>query len=334
MNDYFSTFVAGFEKTVEKRLPIDLFDVKIAGVMEGLVVYETSLHAQRVGGLRYLNNSFFLLRTYEHSSLEEAALFMLKDNILKTQIINKIKRVGKSFRIIFSNENKIVSFDNKTTEIEKMLINAVRVDKANPDTELWFIKRREGAVYLGLRITRPGSSDKHLQKGQLRHQIAHLLCLLSEPSKDDIVLDPFAGYGAIVLEMVLCFPYKKVMAGEKDKQVFRLLQEKLKSKKNVVVGRWDATNLSSLTNGSVSKIVTDPPWGIYSNKEDVGEVFYQRVLEEFSRIMIRGGLAVILTGQKSALEKVLNNIDKFILLEKCDVLVSGKKAGVYKLKKL
>jgi tRNA G10 N-methylase Trm11 len=334
MKTCFSTFITGFEKVVEKRLPVDLNGLKkVKKIADGLIIYQTKEQAQKIKSLRYFNNSFLLIQIYESASLEGAMHLLANDKALMERIANDIKHLGRSFRVVFTDENKIVSLGNKAKDVENAFSGKVVLDKANPDTELWFIKRKEGAVYLGLRLTRTDEEDKHLHKGQLRHELAHLLCLLSEPEQNDIFLDPFAGYGAIVMERIISFPYTKVIAGEKDKQIFKLLQEKLKGKTGVVVGRWDATDLSSLTDGSVNKIVTDPPWGIYSNNMGL-DSFYIKILQEFTRVLKKGGLAVVLTAQKELFEQTVQKCRDLLLTEKLNCLVSGKKASAYKLKKI
>ena len=86
---------------------------------------------------------------------------------------------------------------------------------------------------------------------------------------------------------------------------------------------------------SVNKIVTDPPWGLY---EDVGmemEGFYDKMMKEMYRVLKTNGIIVILTANKDELEKVLLNFrNKLKILNKYNILVSGKKAAVYKIIKI
>ena len=58
------------------------------------------------------------------------------------------------------------------------------------------------------------------------------------------------------------------------------------------------------------------------------------MLEEFYRVLKPNSVVVILVGKKELFETVLKKIsDKFSLESKYDILVSGKKAAVYKLVK-
>lgn len=55
------------------------------------------------------------------------------------------------------------------------------------------------------------------------------------------------------------------------------------------------------------------------------------MLNSFYRVLNPNGVVVLLISEKELFKGLL---DKFNLLEKHDILVSGKKATVYKLKKL
>ena len=157
------------------------------------------------------------------------------------------------------------------------------------------------------------------------------MCILAEPKTTDVILDPFAGYGAIPIECANSFRVKRIFAGEKDKSVFRTLQQKTSKMKNkVTIGKWDATELKSLTENSINKIITDPPWGLFDTNADLKQ-FYINMLKEFGRVLMPKGLLILLTAQKELFENLINQSKSYKLLEKYNILVSGKKASIYKL---
>ena len=104
--------------------------------------------------------------------------------------------------------------------------------------------------------------------------------------------------------------------------------------KIIVVEKLDALNLANIENNSVDKIVTDPPWGLHEGKNLDLPKFYLKMLEEFYRVTKTGGFIVILTAQKELIETQLGKLkDNLKLVAKYNTLVSGKKAGVYKLER-
>jgi len=110
--------------------------------------------------------------------------------------------LGQSFRVVFSKENELISVNKeRLARIENKIarLNDLTIDRANPDFEFWFLERSEGTKLTGARITKHPDYKTVLDKGQLRPELAELLCIVSDPQKNDVVLDPFAGSGAIGL---------------------------------------------------------------------------------------------------------------------------------------
>ena len=58
---------------------------------------------------------------------------------------------------------------------------------------------------------------------------------------------------------------------------------------------------------------------------------YTKMLKEFKRVLTRDGRIVVLTGAKEEFEMALDQESAFELVEKFNMLVSGKKAAIYKL---
>ncbi len=329
MSLYFSTFISGFSELVSESLQKLLPDFEQSSLIDGLIIYRTSAQPNEVARLRFLNNTFLLSgitqvsNTSGSTTLAEAAKVLISDLHLVHPTFPKSEQ--KTFRIVFSDENHLVSIErNIHKKLEEKIAKTLKmiVDRAKPDWEYWFLKRREGFVLFGLRLTRHPDYKDVLQKGELRPELANLLCLLSEPDKDDVFLDPFSGSGSIPRERTK-FPYKKIISGD-------IKPALIKKTKGIEITKLDAlyTNLPS---SSINKVVTDPPWGVEVGKELDLPDFYSKMLKEFSRIMKPHGIVVILMGKKEIFEEILQQFPQFSLLKKYDILVSGKKAGVYKL---
>ena len=56
------------------------------------------------------------------------------------------------------------------------------------------------------------------------------------------------------------------------------------------------------------------------------------MLNEFKRILVKNGVSIILMGNNDIFENILNNND-FTVEKTYNILVSGKKARIYKLVK-
>lgn len=338
MINYFSTFPSGLQEVVVKALKRNLDGARVTLLLDGVVIYETSQMPEKIASLRFFQNSFLLLFSLDSfkGKVEFLTLSVLKNKEQIKSIPKAIIRQKRTFRLIFSEENQLTSIRRSLwLDLEKLFSEktGLAVDRSLPDVEIWFLSRSEGYGLAGLRLTKRLAGEKSLGRGELKPELAHLLCLIADLGKTDILLDPFAGSGAIPVEAAVSFSPRKIIASDKDQELFRRLQKRLARQKEVKIYNWDVLHLDSLEDGSVDKIITDPPWGFYKEKaaRQIGD-FYQKMLKELSRVLKTGGFLVILIGQKEIFERVLQE-SSLKLLGKKEILVSGKKAGIYKLKK-
>lgn len=335
MRTYLSTFISGFQNPVERLLKEKIHNVKIDLLLDGLVIYRTDQDVNKIKNLEFFNNSFFVLKSFQHTN--EESLEKILQRVSEIRNINKsirpfLTRKNKSFKIMVSQENRLVSVNKNLLQKIESKVKRLRLNIKNPDTELWLLKRREDVAFFMLRLTK-NTSNKNLEKGELRPELAYLLCALSEPSKEDIFLDPFSGHGAIPITRARFFPAKMVFATDKQQNYKQYLNPKIVSRtvrEKIIPKTLDARKMDFFEEGYITKIVTDPPWGEYEKIDDTYQL-YKNMLKEFSRVLMKKGTIILLTSKKEDFEKALKNFKSLLLKEKYDILVSGKKAGVYKI---
>lgn len=340
MDIYFSTFVTGTSEIVReaiKKKPLKRF--KILRLLDGLVIFKTAYSLRDIRSVRYFNNSFILFKFFKKvgsDPINQMIRESLMDSKLKMIVPPNTRQKIKTFKLVTSLENRTVSADRsllKKLEDKISKDTELKLNIIKPDIEFWFLARREGIGLFGLRIT---YKDRYLEKGELRPELAHILCLISEPSPKDTFLDPFAGSGAAPLERAVSFPYREIIAVDGKGSLVNELKKKAKRempKKKILVKQGNALNLSDIRDVSIDKIVTDPPWGMYEEVKIPLSEFYSKMLKEFSRVLKPSGIAVILIGDKLEFEKSLEQEESFGVLSRYDILVSGNKARIYKIKK-
>lgn len=342
MKKYYSTFITGFSEVVKQALLSRIKDVKIDLLSDGLVIYKTSADTDTIKQLRFFNNSFLLLQQFPKlgaNPINEMFRQVIRNKSLISVIHNYIPMKNTAFRVMATIENQFVSMDkNLLGKLESIISQekGLILNRSKPDIEFLFAVRREGYGLFGLRLTRHTSYEKILEKGEIYPELAHILCLISEPKADDAFLDPFCGSGAIPLARAKGFPYKTIYASDIEKVFVDKVRNKANNlKSKVVVEQCNALKLRNISNNSIDKVVTDPPWGIYLGKELNLEQFYQDMLMELWRVLRPDGLLVVMVANKDLFETVLDKFsDKLGLLIRFDTLVSGQKAGVFKIKKL
>jgi len=211
-------------------------------------------------------------------------------------------------------------------EIEGLIARAagMRPDSARPDREYRLQERSDGRVLFLERIA-AGRGEPGPRRGELPRTTCRLLAEMTEPGPEDVFLDPFCGYGGIALERVLAAPYRFVFASDTDAEKIAELKRELgtkafeKRRRTFFPKVRDALEGSALEAGFVTAIATDP---------------LEAFVAEATRLLAPGGRLVLLVAREMAdppLCEAAAPGDAFVLRERLDVLVSGKKASVLKM---
>lgn len=344
IHTYFSTFVTGFSNVVADNLPKHINVSKIDLLLDGLIVYTTNVDIKQIRKLNYLNNTFALLKLFDRKnrkSVDQMLESVLADNSINESISSYVHN-KKSFRIIISKENQLISANKKLVRKleEKISENAnLTPDRSLSDIEFWLLMRSEGEAFFCMRLTKNPNQEKYLEKGELRPELASILCLMSDPGNKDIFLDPFCGYGSIPIQRLLIpkIRYEEIIALDNKPELTGRLRHKIdKFRETKKIGKFtikesDSLRMSSLEDNSVTKIVTDPPWGLRASKLDDISKFQNDMIHELYRVLAKEGILVILIKKDVFDETLQKNRDKFKLIKEYTTLVSGQKASAYKL---
>lgn len=329
MAEYVSSFITGFQDVVKKDLVQRLPSCKVISIYDGLVHYQYAGNSRDLEKIIYFNNTFFVLKTWKGKGLNFHSMVGAVSSEKKYYLINK-----GSFRVRFSQENQFTKVDkNIARRAEETVLQNSRLtlDRLSPTTEIWYSIRREGFAFCGQLITKREFTEKNLNKGELRPEIAYLISSFADIQKDDVILEPFCGYGSIPVQLVKKFHFSKLYASDIDNEKISMNGQKKQLKNNPCLDlrQADAFNLSHIEDKSINLVITDPPWGFY---EDIGDVktFYKKMFASFDRILKDEGRMVILSARKEELEEVISELGYKI--EAClHTLVNGKKAGLYKI---
>ena len=268
MGEYISTFITGFGEVIRRALTISLPGCSIIAVYDGLVYYHYHGNPSNICGISYLNNSFHVIRKYQGSMLNFSC--MAKDVTRKP--LQPLYKRG-SFRIRFSRENHFEKVDNQIVSgVERAICRdcGMRVDRLNPQQEFWFIIRRENIGFFCQLLFKRQSTEKNLEKGELRPEFAFLMAVYAEVSPADVICDPFAGYGAIPMQLVKHFDIQRMLINDLDRMRYTALKRIPYFKDaNIQITNEDALVLESIPSQSVDVIVTDPPWGYYEKIDNI-----------------------------------------------------------------
>ena len=329
MAEFISSFITGFQHVVEKNLPQILAGVKILHVFDGLIHYQYAGDSHNLDKIIYFNNTFFVLKTMKGKGLNFPSLVGAVSSEKKYYLINK-----GTFRVRFQNENQFVKVDKNISKKaeETVLHNSkLHLDRLSPTTEIWYSIRREGFAFCGQLISKREFTEKNLNKGELRPEIAYLICCYADLNQDDVVAEPFCGYGSISVQLIKKFRFQKLFASDIDKEKISINMQKkqLKDNPQIELSVNDAFVLPQIIDRSVDVVITDPPWGYFEQIDDIGE-FYKKMFTSFKRILKENGRMIILSARKNEIEKAALEMNVQIL-SSLHTLVNGKKASLYKM---
>ena len=329
MAEFVSSFITGFQNVVESDLTARFPKIKIINLFDGLVHYRYDGDSHDLEKIIYFNNTFFVLKTMKGKGLNFPSLVNSVCTSKNYFLVNK-----GSFRIRFQNENQFAKVDkNLARRAEDYVLanSKLKLDRLSPTNEVWFSIRREGFAFCGELISKREFTEKNLNKGELRPEIAYFICCFSDVKSDDTILEPFCGYGSIPTQLAKKFRFRKLYISDIESERVELTKAR-KQISQVPEGLIecqvaDAMSLNNIEDKSISLVITDPPWGYYEDISDIND-FYSRMFKSFDRLLAPDGRMVILSARKEELEKTAL-ANGFKIKNNLHTLVNGKKAGLY-----
>lgn len=205
-----------------------------------------------------------------------------------------------------------------------------RLDE-NGEVEFW-ATLLEDELFLTIRL-----SDERMRQrdykvahfpGSLRPSAAAAMALLSQPTDDDVVLDPLCGAGTILIERAHLGRYKMLLGGDSEPQALAAARENIGPRyKPIELREWDAVALP-IGDGEVTRIITNLPWGRKWGSHPENRRLYPRLMREFRRVLAPGGLMVLMTSETRLMRDLLDE-HQIALNSMLAVTVLGASAWIY-----
>lgn len=162
--------------------------------------------------------------------------------------------------------------------------------------------------------------------------LAYVLCDLADLKKSDVVLDPFCGGSTIPITAAMYFGIKKAYASDisgKSVDISLKNWEASKVRKDrFVLFKSDVSKLK-LADRSVSKVITNMPFGIRVGNHDQNEKVYRDFAERLDKLLTDDGVAIVLTQEKELIKEVMKN--KFDMSVVMKLEVGGLVPDIYKI---
>lgn len=129
--------------------------------------------------------------------------------------------------------------------------------------------------------------------GSLKPSVAAAMLFSCGTAPGDQLLDPFCGAGTILVEASLSGI--TACGGDYDPQALAAARANAaRAGADPGLGLWDARNLP-LESASVSRVVTNFPWGRQVEMDEAAGAFYTRACMEIERVLAKDGRVAALT---------------------------------------
>jgi tRNA G10 N-methylase Trm11 len=325
MRLFYSTCPAGLEEPCRRLAAKAVPGFSAKGVFPGALVYSARTEKPECAG--FSNTYLQIARVDKCGAVTHAAKLFLQDKRALMEAERSMKEYGfESFRVMFSDANRLASVENAYREAFERLIR-VKNNRTNPDTELMVLRRSDGCGLLLMRLSRP----THAKKGELSPAVASCMAYLAKPEAGGAFMDPFAGSGAIGVARMSLRRSKRIFLSDLDGNAVAKLRKRIPGRAEIE--QLDALKLADRFGpGEFTEIVTDPPWGLFKALNADAGAFCRSMLENFQYALAPYGSCVVLTAMKSEFADAVRKSD-LELMERFDILVNGKKAAVFVLRK-
>ena len=299
---YYIQHSAGLGGLVSGALSSDLDRCEVVFRDDSGMIFDSSSRADQVESLQYVKNSFQVLITVPRVSVAGSTDQLVKQVRKRAALRNQPRR--SAFRTMVNVDGQLVGIPRDVRDrLESVITEQTGgrlIGRGGSGVEYWVVGRRDlDVMMLCLRLG--SGAKKSGARGSLSTDLSTLLVKASNPSAGDVFLDPFGGSGAMVEARIVSAFRTAVYSDIRLSMLRSQLSPRLVDSRKIRMLDEDALMLPSLSDGSVSAIVTDPPWGEY---EDLGMPyvkFAEAMMRNFDRVLDRRrGRLVLLVSRREA----------------------------------
>lgn len=174
-------------------------------------------------------------------------------------------------------------------------------------------------------------------KAALRPSVAAAMIQLSQPRPDDVFLDPLCGSGTILMERRLSGPYRRLLGSDLLPENVTASQRNVRGMRKEPPSTFhlfsaDAGQLP-LVPRSVSKVVTNLPFGRQIGSPQQVDRLYPAFFRELERVLAGNGRAIVLSSEYEQIKNAVRHCPQLVILTGYSVAVLGQWGRIYILER-
>jgi 23S rRNA G2445 N2-methylase RlmL len=287
-----------------------------------VVLFHTGAAVRDLLKLRTTEDVFVLLRHITHLGRAKEALRVLHGATLQADLPRTLalwqaaQRAPspRTWRVVSQkygqhDYRRVDAGEAVSDALRRSLPRSMRHQEDNADVEFWvWISGSEAIV--GLRLSdatmRHRPYEQHHLPASLRPTVAAAMGWLSTPMPSDSALDPLCGTASILIERSQLLGYEQLLGGDiRPEAIEAARRNVLAARASISLQVWDARSLP-LDTGSVTRIITNLPFGKQIGTPEANEQLYPALVTEFRRVLAADGFLVALTSQDRLFQRVLD----------------------------
>jgi len=341
---YYIMTMPGLETLAFSEVRARLSDAELVKFARGIAVFRTAARPGNLMELRTVEDVFVTLAHLTGLGHGRDALHVLHGATLNADldsalaIWQRVHKVAKlhSWRVV---SQKSGSHDFRRLDAGEAVGDALRrtlprsMHRVADDADLEFWLWLSGSeALIGLRLSdatmRHRTYKREHLPASLRPTVAAAMGWLARPAQEDIVLDPLCGAGTVLIERALLAPLKQALGGDIRGEAVEAARRNARSAGIEASWRvWDARSLP-LEAASVTRIITNLPFGKQIGTREVNADLYGELIREFGHVLSADGLLVTLTSDDRLWDSLLREHD-WQVIKKVVLVVLGQPASIF-----
>lgn len=334
----------GLETLAFSEIRAHIPDADLIKFTRGIAIFQARVSPRELLKLRTTEDVFATVAHITGLGHAEGVLRVLHSAVSRADIASTIaqwraahkERPPRSWRVISQMQG---TYDFRRVDAGKAVSDALRkqlprsMHLVDDDADLEFWLSLGGSeAFVGLRLSDATMRHRTYKRehipASLRPTVAAAMGWLSQPTPDDIVLDPLCGAGTLIIERARLAPLQKAIGGDRREEVVGIARRNAQAASVAAEWHtWDARSLP-LNDASVTRVITNLPFGKQIGSRQENETLYAALAREFGRVLSPNGIMVALTSEDRLWERVVRQQD-WRITKKSIVVVLGQPASIF-----